>query len=71
MGPYIIDKVFDNGTICLTTIDENQTTLFTNGHRLWLYHKPISKDAFISQAAADPDCQLVQEQGFSPVSKTF
>ena len=59
MGPYRIDKVFDNGTTCLTTIDENQKPLFANGHRLRLYHKPISKDAFISQVAAGLDSQIV------------
>ena len=59
LGTYIIDQVFDNGNVRLTTIDENQTPLFANGHRLWLYHKPISKDAFTSQVAADSDCQLV------------
>ena len=68
LGNYKIDHVFDNGTVRLTTIDENQTPLFTNGHLLRLYHKPISNDAFISQVAADPDCQLVQEQGFPRVS---
>ena len=71
MGPYRIDKVFDKETVCFTTIDENQTPLFANGHRLRLYHKPISKDAFISQVVADLDIQIVQEQGFSTVSKTF
>ena len=53
LGPYRIDKVFDNGTVYLTTIDENQTPLFGNGHRLWIYHKPILKDAFISHVVAD------------------
>ena len=61
LGPYIIDQVFDNGTVRLTTIDENQTPLFANGHRLRLYHKPISRDAFISQFVVDPDFKLVQE----------
>ena len=61
MGPYKIDKVFDNGTVHFTTIDENQTPMFANGHWLLLYHKIISKDAFISQVVADPDCQLVHE----------
>ena len=71
LGPYRIDKVFDNGTICLTTIDKNQTPLFANGHRLRLYHKPISKDVFISQVAADTNCQLVQEREFSPNFENF
>ena len=71
MGPYRIDKVFDKETVCFTTIDENQTPLFANGHRLWFYHKPILKDAFISWVAGDPDYQLEQEHGFSPVSKNL
>ena len=58
LGPYLVDRVFDNGTIHLVTIDENRIPLFANGHRLRLYRKPISKDAFISQIAADPDYQL-------------
>ena len=58
LGPYLVDRVFDNGTIRLVTIDENRAPLFANGHRLQLYHKPISKDAFTSQIAADPECQL-------------
>ena len=58
LGPYLVDRVFDNGTVRLVTIDENHTPLFVNGHRLRLYRKPISKDAFILQIAADPDYQL-------------
>ena len=57
-----MDRVFDNGTIHLVTIDENRVPLFANGHRLRLYHKPISKDAFISQIVADLDYQLAQGQ---------
>ena len=34
MGPYLVDRVFDNGTVCLVTIDENHAPLFANGHRL-------------------------------------
>ena len=58
LGPYLVDRVFDNVTVLLVTIDENRVPLFANGHRLRLYHKSISKDAFISQIAADPDYQL-------------
>ena len=53
LGPYQIDRVFDNGTVRLVTIGEDHTPLFANGHTLRLYHKPISRDAFISQVAAD------------------
>ena len=48
LGPYLVDRLFDNGTVCLVTIDENHVPLFANGHRLRLYHKPISKDALSS-----------------------
>ena len=58
LGPYLVDRLFDNATVHLVTIDENQEPLFSNGHRLRLYHKPISKDAFTSQIAADPEYQL-------------
>ena len=61
-GPYQIDRVFDNGTVHLITIDEDRTPLFINGHMLQLYHKPISRDAFISQVAADPGYQLKKGQ---------
>ena len=71
LGPYRIDQVFDNEIVRLTTNDENQTPLFSNVHQLRLYHKPISRDAFVSHVATDLDCQLVQEQGSSPVSKMF
>ena len=71
LGPYIIDKVFDNGTVHLISIDENQTPLFANGRWIRLYHKPISKDVFISHVAVDSYCQLIQEQGFSFVSKNL
>ena len=62
MGPYLVDRVFDNDTVRLVTIDEKWVPLFANGHRLWLYHKPISKDAFTSQIVADPEYQLEQGQ---------
>ena len=64
LGPYKIDKVFDNGTFLLITIDENQPPLFTNCHKLRLYHNPISKDAFISHVAIDPYYQLMKGHEF-------
>ena len=60
--------VFDNGTVRLVTIDDNRIPLLANGHRLRLYHKPISKDAFISQIAADPEYQLLPGQELPPAS---
>ena len=34
LGPYLVDRVFDNGRVHLVTIDENCAPLFANGHRL-------------------------------------
>ena len=31
LGPYLIDRVFDNETVRLVTIDENHAPLFVNG----------------------------------------
>ena len=58
----MVDRVFDNGTVHLVTIDDNHIPLLANGHRLGLYRKPISKDAFISQIATDPEYQLTLGQ---------
>lgn len=36
LGPYRVEIIFDNGTVKLKTIDDEETTVFTNGHRLRL-----------------------------------
>ena len=41
MGSYKIDTIYDNGSIRIKTIDEQQTPLLVNGHRLWVYNKPL------------------------------
>jgi len=46
MGPYEVDKAFENGTVRMVTIDEEHTPLIENGHRLRIYHKPTSKASF-------------------------
>jgi len=46
LGPYEIDKVFSNGAVRIKTIDEYQTPLIVNGHRLKIYHKQLSKEDF-------------------------
>ena len=47
MGPYEIVTVFYNGSVKIRTIDEEQTAFVVNGHRLKVYHKPLSKQEFI------------------------
>jgi hypothetical protein len=46
LGPYEVDTVYDNGSVKIKTIDENQTPFVVNGHRLKVYHKPLSKEDF-------------------------
>jgi hypothetical protein len=46
LRPYEIDIVYDNGAIKLHTIDNERNPLMENGHRLRLYHKPLSKESF-------------------------
>ena len=46
LGPYEIVKFFDNGAIKIGTIDDEEVTFLVNGHRLKLYHKPLSREEF-------------------------
>ena len=43
-GPYEIDKVFNNEAVRVKNIDEFQISFLVNGHRLKIYHKPLSKE---------------------------
>jgi hypothetical protein len=61
LGPYEIDTVYDSGAIKLCTIDEDKIPLMANGHRLHLYHRPISKESFFRKIAngwLDNDLEL-------------
>jgi hypothetical protein len=59
MGPYQVDAVFDNGTVRLVTIDENHTSFLVNGHRLKLYHRPASRNAFVKHLSDSSDLMVV------------
>ena len=61
MGPYEIVTVFDNGSIKIKTIDEGQTAFVVNGHRLKVYHKPLSKKDFIHTMSQQSGLELVSE----------
>ena len=43
-GPYELVAVFDNGVVQKKKIDDGQVSFVVNGHRLKLYHMPISKE---------------------------
>eukprot|EP00253_Pinus_taeda_P008492 PITA_08492 len=55
LGPYEIEEIFDNGAVRIKTIDQDPTSFVVNGHRLKVYHQPISKEIFMKQ--------LIQENG--------
>jgi len=44
LGPYGVCIVFENGLVKNKTIDENAISFVVNGHRLKVYHKPITKE---------------------------
>jgi hypothetical protein len=66
MGPYEVDTVYDNGAVRIKTIDEKQTSLVVNGHRLKVYHKPLSKEDFVKNVLQTAEMQLVSERVFPP-----
>jgi hypothetical protein len=66
MGPYEVDIVYDNGAVRIKTIDEKQTSLVVNGHRLKVYHKLLSKEDFVKNVLQNVEMQLVSERVFPP-----
>ena len=61
LGPYEVDEVFDNGSLRIKTIDGSQTSFVLNGHRLKIYHQPLSKQQFLQEVRRDPETKLVHE----------
>ena len=43
LGPYIMEKCNDNGSVPIRTIDDEAIPMLVNGHRLKFYKKPLSK----------------------------
>jgi hypothetical protein len=66
MGPYEVDTVYDNGAVRIKTIDENQTSVVVNGHRLKVYHKPLSKEDFVKNVLQTSEIQLVSKRVSPP-----
>ena len=68
LGPYEVSIVYDNGSVKIKPIDESDVSFTVNGHRLKLYHKPLSKDEFIQKVITRSGLKLVEEgsSSFSP-----
>ena len=47
LGPYVIEKCHDNGSVQIKTIDAEAIPLLVNGHILKVYKGPLSKQDFI------------------------
>jgi len=65
LGPCENEIVFDNGVVRIKSIDEEKTTFLVNGHRLRIYHKPLTKEEFIRNMQDNLDLNLVKEDSSS------
>ena len=68
MGPYEVDAVFDNGTVRLVTINDTRVSFIANGHRLRLYHRPASKDAFVKHLSEKSSLKVISAENSSSAS---
>ena len=66
MGPYEVVTAFDNGSVEIKTIDDSQISFVVNGHKLRLYHQPISKQDFIQNVSQQNEMELVEEEIIPP-----
>jgi hypothetical protein len=46
LGPYTIEKCYDNGSVQIKTIDEEGIPLLVNGFRIKVYNKPMTREEF-------------------------
>ncbi len=65
VGPYEVETVFDNGSVRIKTIDDSQQSFIVNGHRLKIYHKPLTKEDFLQVMSTDTKMEVVGRE-FSP-----
>eukprot|EP00253_Pinus_taeda_P035512 PITA_35512 len=65
LGPYEIQKVHDNGTLTLTTIDDSGYAFKVNGHRVRLYRKPLTRESFYQQLRQDTVMEILGEEAKS------
>eukprot|EP00253_Pinus_taeda_P003870 PITA_03870 len=47
LGPYVVERCHNNGSVQIRTIDEEAIPLLANGHQLKMYKRPLSKQEFI------------------------
>jgi len=59
LGPYELDTFYGNGLVKIKTIDGDHTSFVVNGHRLKVYHKPLSKEDFNKHVLKNYEMKLV------------
>eukprot|EP00253_Pinus_taeda_P008860 PITA_08860 len=62
LGPYEIQKFHDNGILTLITINGSRYTFKVNGHRVCLYHKPLTRESFCQQLRQDTNITIMGEE---------
>ena len=60
LGPYEIEKIFDNGSVWVKTINDGNVTFLVNGHNLKLYQKPQSKEEFAEEIVKKRELRMVR-----------
>ena len=66
MGPYEVVTDFDDRSVEIKTIDGSQVSFVVNGHRLRIYHQPMSKQDFIQNVLQQNEIELVEEEVIPP-----
>ena len=66
MGPYEVVTTFNNRSVEIQTIDGSQVSFVVNGHRLRLYHQPISKQDFIHNVLEQNEMELFEGEVTPP-----
>ena len=66
MGPYEVVTAFDNGSVEIKTIDDSQTSFVINGHKLRLYHQPISRQDFVKNVLQQKEMEPVEKEVIPP-----
>lgn len=61
MGPYEILEIFDNGSVKVTSIDQEGQAYLVNGHRLRIYHKPVNREDFMRTVSQEKEVQILQQ----------
>lgn len=61
LGPYEIETIFGNGVVRIRNIDEEKVTFLVNGHRLRIYHKPLTREEFVKNMQDNIDLKVVRK----------